>query len=326
MSELKENIDIHAVSVYDETLKNPAEVVKCFMQKIAVHEITPFDTAKESFPFFIDVTFRKIKPMPYTGIFHYHESPELIFCHSGKMKITLLEGEIILEPGDFLFINSNIPHSTDPYEGENEHYYIKFDAAVLDIKASRPLPNPKHFLYLLSDYSVFRNSKESEQIHALFQRCVDNFSHNNFTKRLILQASVMEIMAYVFERGLENPSAEETQNNKVLLDTAEFINQNYTTVTLEKAAKNASMSYSYFSRLFKKFFNTSFSKYVSKIRVEKSLSLLSNSSLSITEIALECGFSNLSHYVKCFKAEKGITPNKFRSLVKKRDQTASSRP
>lgn len=298
------------------------------MQKIVVHELTPFNVSPKRLPFYIDVFFRKIKPMPYTGIFHYHENPELIFCHSGKMKITLADGEIILEPGDFLFVNSNIPHSTDPYLGENEHYCIKFDSAVLDVKASRPLPNPKHFLYLLPDHIIFLNSKDSEQIHTLFQRCVDHFSHDNFTKRLVLQASVMEIMAYVFDRGLENPySAEETQKNKVLLDTAEFINQNYATVTLEKAAKNASMSYSYFSRLFKKFFNTSFSKYVSKIRVEKSLSLLSNSSLSITEIALECGFSNLSHYVKCFKAEKGITPNKFRSLVKNRDQTVtSSRP
>ena len=296
------------------------------MQKIAVHEITPFDTNKTNLPFYIDVTFRKIKPMPYSGIFHYHDSPELIFCHSGKMKISLLAGEVILEPGDFLFVNSNIPHATDPYMSENEHYYIKFDPAVLDVKASRPLPNPKHFLYLLPDHLMFRNSRESEQIHTLFQRCVDNFSHDDFTKRLVLQASVMEIMAYVFNRGLENPySSEETQKNKVLLDTAEFINKNYATVTLEKAAKNASMSYSYFSRLFKKFFNTSFSKYVSKIRVEKSLSLLSNSSLSITEIALECGFSNLSHYVKCFKAEKGITPNKFRSLVKNRDQTPVSK-
>ena len=282
----------------------------------AVHEIRPFNSEDEE-RCFIDVIFRQIKPMPYSGIFHYHENIELIYCKSGKLKITFIAGNIILDEGDFIFINANVPHSTDPYLGENEHYCIKFDSVILDVKTSRPIPSAQHFLSLLSDHIVFRHSEDSEQMHYLFKRCCDNFTHDNYTKRLILQTSIMEIMAYIFDKSLKNAStSDDVISNEILFKTAAFIDENFSTVTLEEAAKNASMSYCYFSRMFKKEFHTSFSNYVTKIRVKKSLYLLSNTSMSITEIAMYCGFSNLSHFIKCFKQEKGITPNQFRSLVK----------
>ncbi len=289
------------------------------MQKVAVQELNPFNVREQEHPFYIDVIFRKIKPMPYSGIYHYHDNIELIYCKSGKLKITFIAGETILEPGDFIFINSNIPHSTDPYDGENEHYCIKFDSGVIDVKTSRPMPDSRHFLSLLPDNILFLNSADSEHIHELFKRCADNFTHNNFTKRLLLQASVMEIMSYIFGKNIDEKYLASDEKSNVLLNTLEFIRENYSTVTLEEAAKHASMSYSYFSRVFKKEFNISFSKFITKLRLEKSLALLSNSSLSVTEIAMECGFSNLSHYVNCLKNEKGITPNKFRALVKSKN-------
>lgn len=289
------------------------------MQKVAVQELNPFNVREQEHPFYIDVIFRKIKPMPHTGIYHYHDNIELIYCKSGKLKITFISGEIILEPGDFIFINSNIPHSTDPYDGENEHYCIKFDSSILDIKTSRPMPDSRYFLSLLPDQALFLNSDDSAQIHELFKRCSENFTHNNYTKRLVLQASLMEIMAYIFNKNIDAEYLNDEERSNVLLNSLAYIRENFSTITLEDAAKNASMSYSYFSRVFKKEFNISFSKFVTKLRLEKSLALLSNSSLSITEIAMECGFSNLSHYVNCLKNEKGITPNKFRALVKNKN-------
>ena len=277
------------------------------MKKNVVHELLPFDTPPKRFPVYIAVLFQEIEPMPYSGIFHYHEEPELIFCHSGKMQVTLPGEKTLLNPGDFLFINSNTPHATDPCVGKNQHFCIKFDVSVLNIKLSYPMPEPAHYLAMLPDHIIFKNSEDKEQMHALFQRCLDNYSHDNFTKRLILNASIMEIIAYIFDKGLEKPYLTDNyQKSEVLLDALDFIDQNIATVTLDMVAKHASISYSYFSLLFKRFCGISFPKYVSKARVKKSLPLLTNSSLSITEIATECGFSNLSHYVKCFKAEKGI--------------------
>ena len=52
--------------------------------------------------------------------------------------------------------------------------------------------------------------------------------------------------------------------------------------------------------------------YVNQYRLEKSISLLRNTGMSITEIAYACGFSNTSYFCELFHKYYGTTPGKFR--------------
>ncbi|NJM53248.1 MAG: helix-turn-helix transcriptional regulator [Blastocatellia bacterium] len=72
------------------------------------------------------------------------------------------------------------------------------------------------------------------------------------------------------------------------------------------------------SRDFPRYFRCNFSEYVRKIRVEKSLNLLRNQQLALTEIALICGFADQSHFIRSFKQFHGITPKKFRQIISTR--------
>ena len=64
--------------------------------------------------------------------------------------------------------------------------------------------------------------------------------------------------------------------------------------------------------LFQKYLNTSPMLYVNQYRLEKSISLLRNTEMSITEIAYACGFSNTSYFCELFHKYYGTTPGKFR--------------
>ena len=287
------------------------------MPKIPVKELAVSSTGESEIHFYIDVVCRTLKPASYTSVFHFHDKIELDYCEKGSLKITFVSGEIILEEGDFIFINSNTPHSIDPHGGDAAYCSVKLDPSVIALKSSRPLPDPKFLIAKYDDYIIFKVDSPNEYIKHLFERCKENFTKSNIVKRMLLQSAIMAIMAYVLENGTQKPSsANGLYKNAVLINVAGYISKNYASVTLEEAAKKANMSYSYFSRIFKKEFKTSFSKYLTRVKVEKSMELLSNPTLSVTDIALECGFSNLSHYVKCFRIEKGITPNKFRTMVK----------
>ncbi|MBD2608444.1 helix-turn-helix transcriptional regulator [Scytonema hofmannii FACHB-248] len=46
-------------------------------------------------------------------------------------------------------------------------------------------------------------------------------------------------------------------------------------------------------------------------RVERAKDLLKRSQLTITAIALDCGFANQSHFAKCFRKHTGMNPKKF---------------
>ena len=68
------------------------------------------------------------------------------------------------------------------------------------------------------------------------------------------------------------------------------------------------------SREFHKHFHMTIGEYIRKRRIEHASELLSNSELSMAEIASTCGFSDQSHFCALFKKHSGMTPAKFRDV------------
>ena len=68
------------------------------------------------------------------------------------------------------------------------------------------------------------------------------------------------------------------------------------------------------SKNFARFFGCSFGEYRRSYRTIKSLDLLKNSSLTASEVALDCGFSDQSHFIRDLKKFTGFTPNSYRKL------------
>ena len=85
-------------------------------------------------------------------------------------------------------------------------------------------------------------------------------------------------------------------------------------LNLEAVASMSGFSKFYFSRLFKQFTNVSFYKYVNQKRIEKAAEMLTEPNISITNVALSCGFESLSSFIRMFKIVKGCTPTEFRNM------------
>jgi len=71
----------------------------------------------------------------------------------------------------------------------------------------------------------------------------------------------------------------------------------------------------YFCRLFKKELGISFVDYVGKIRLEKALELLRNSTIKIKDISKNVGFSNPHYFGIWFKENTGLTPSQYRKQI-----------
>lgn len=64
--------------------------------------------------------------------------------------------------------------------------------------------------------------------------------------------------------------------------------------------------------LFQKYLDTSPMLYLNHYRLDKSIFLLRNTTMSITEIAYACGFSNTSYFCELFRQYYDTTPGKYR--------------
>lgn len=86
---------------------------------------------------------------------------------------------------------------------------------------------------------------------------------------------------------------------------------------LEDIAATLNFSISYASKLFKKYTQIPFVKYLSYVRVRSSLESLLEGKESIERIAQECGMPNTKSYTRSFKEMYGILPSSYRKQFKK---------
>ncbi|MGR3810340.1 helix-turn-helix domain-containing protein [Jiulongibacter sp. NS-SX5] len=105
-----------------------------------------------------------------------------------------------------------------------------------------------------------------------------------------------------------------TRNKVDLTDLVH--NHLYATTSIEELAKLSGMSLSSFKRAFQKQFSMPPGEYLRTSRVKKAKSLLVTTTLDISEIAFEVGYSDPSYFTRLFKLKTGDTPTKYRKKYK----------
>ena len=88
--------------------------------------------------------------------------------------------------------------------------------------------------------------------------------------------------------------------------------------TLKELAIIYRKSDKYLGKLFKKEMGLSFHQYCMQLRLQKAESLLLKASDKIIDVALECGFNNISYFNRTFKSRYGVSPSEYIISKKKK--------
>lgn len=93
-----------------------------------------------------------------------------------------------------------------------------------------------------------------------------------------------------------------------------FIHENYMeSILLRDIAAEANVSIGECCRCFSELVRESPNRYLLGYRISRAMEMLNRTELSVTEIALECGFHDTSHFIQYFKKKTNMTPGEFRS-------------
>ncbi len=102
-------------------------------------------------------------------------------------------------------------------------------------------------------------------------------------------------------------------NNASILDAVEAMEANVAEpLPLSRLAETAKLSERQLNRLFSEKLGRSTMRYYRELRLEKAQSLLRNSPLSLTEIALATGFAGSSHFSRAYADQFGHPPSAYR--------------
>ncbi|MDR1863118.1 MAG: helix-turn-helix domain-containing protein [Treponema sp.] len=92
-----------------------------------------------------------------------------------------------------------------------------------------------------------------------------------------------------------------------------YIRENYTRKTsLREIADASGLSAPYFSTIFREEMGENLSAYLNRLRVENACRLLTETDMSLSDIAGSCGFEDQSRFSKIFKHYTGLSPGKYR--------------
>lgn len=126
-----------------------------------------------------------------------------------------------------------------------------------------------------------------------------------------------EFICYIFEKIEGSRRSDNTRGENVVNQIKSYIEIHLKEELSRKMlAKSVYLSEVYVSKLFAQATGVSIPAYITSRRVEKAKDLLRNSSLPVSKIAIEVGYSNFSYFSKTFKDMTGYTPNEYRNRTK----------
>ena len=117
------------------------------------------------------------------------------------------------------------------------------------------------------------------------------------------------------EDRMEKSKDAEMHSVSRIKDVLRLIRNHYhEEITLDDLADSAHMNKRYFCRYFREAMGKTPMRYLNYYRVECACELLASADRSVSEVALACGYHNISYFTRAFRQFKGMTPSEYAKI------------
>lgn len=250
---------------------------------------------------------------------HWHNHIEILYALDGSIRMTTNGINFTLNKGHICFINSGVIHSTS--RGDEDNLIL-----IIHITDSKK--------------SVFYNFKDMKFNHETY---LDNFQKNlvplsdlqNILLRIYLEYrkklpgyenmilslinacfAIMIRHSYLIPKSKDDYIGENNMERfNLILD---YMKDHYNEkLSLSDLAEKMHVNYYYLSHFFKNIAGISYQEYLNGLRLNQAEMLLTTTPKSITQVAFECGFTNIKSFTGIFKANFGMLPSEYRKMMYK---------
>lgn len=165
-------------------------------------------------------------------------------------------------------------------------------------------------IYNLVMTSMFRRDGQyfEEQITRPYQ-LADSFSDLADMINYLTETAGNQLSGF----AIKNP---EMIKNSTFREILNYINQNYCEpISFQNICKEHAMNPSYLSQVFQREIGTTFTNYLTGLRVGYARELLESTSLTISEISDKVGYDQYFYFSKIFKKIMGLSPRQYRDEI-----------
>ncbi len=154
----------------------------------------------------------------------------------------------------------------------------------------------------------------SPAVEALLRRMVQEARHNSPWRRLLVDTLATELVIQLIrDHGVAVAQVQPADEADGVSRAIELILVNYDRdLPLQALAAEGGMSRYHFLRVFKKRVGLTPKAYLRQVRVEQAAELLRHSDLTVTEVAVRCGFKGPSRLAEAMRQTYGVAPGELR--------------
>lgn len=253
--------------------------------------------------------------------YHWHKELEFLYLAKGEAVFTLDDTSYTLKSGDCLFINSGKIHSGFSNTEITQYISVVFDIDLLTstFDISKELFND----IVTGKYNILQHFTPDIPSHSKviseLKTIIYELENANFAYELVIKSRLLSIFTIILRNSLytkeigNKKSISLDKKYELFKKILSFIEKNCNNkIKLSDISRETNLTPQYLCTFFKNMTNISIVQYINNYKIEKAASMLKISNLTITDIALECGFDNISYFNRVFKKQFNCSPSEFR--------------
>ena len=250
----------------------------------------------------------------------------IFYIVEGEAMLHLPEEDVLLKPGYMYMIPAFVIHSYECH-GVFKLYYIHMYEGFkneVNLQDTYELPTEVRagnsirqlFAYVSSQYPdamLPEPDPKSYDTSAQTSNYVERYMNMELWEKMELRGAMLMIMSHFIREAKPHIWTSDERMKQVLRYIHEHIADR---IDVEDLADMASITKTYFIRLFKQEFGLSPVQYINLKKVERAQLLLYTTDCSVKEVAYKLGFSDHSYFIRLFHKVAGITPQEYRRQLR----------
>lgn len=267
---------------------------------------------------------------PFEVKHHWHEELEILYFKRGRFHVEINAEKYDFSQECFCFVNSEELHYIYTQEDFAENAVVFSPRMLMFASDDEPqslflTPLAEHQLslprFITPEHSCFSFLKNTyglmEKIFASKSPILSpdlQLSTGVPAEQLQIKAALLQILAALASSGAFLPASPHMDRRiEIVKVTISYMKAHYAeNIYNSDLAALVNLNEQYFCRFFKKIIGKPPITYLNEIRMKHAAQMLLESSDSVTDICLECGFNNLGNFMRIFKNTYGLTPLQYR--------------
>jgi AraC-like DNA-binding protein len=252
---------------------------------------------------------------------HRHSCLEITIPIEKSYTYIFDDRTIILKEKEILFVPPDMLHKISGTKSGIRFIYL------FNVDFLQGLFDYDEFQKLIKEPLLITPDTHPEVYSLIFERFMEindlYFFYSTTVKEISIFSKLMDVFGMLMKKDYSD-SLVIIQNDKqreVYIKFKSLVEwlamHSSENVSMDEAANHVGYSKFHFARLFKEYTGMTFNDYETTLKLKEVERQLADTDLQISDIAMSCGFNNLTSLSRCFKKQYGCSPSQFRNRIKR---------